>query len=483
MITFGDTFDKVKQCFEKHEIKSTLKPNLESVTIIRDVYGKIRLFLEPKKITEDNGSQKSIKLNSSDISTLKQYLNAELGSYYNNDIWCPEPEGKQDGYKALIDVIKNQRIEAEWKDDTIAIERDDEVPFPRLYILERHIAKHTWTNENSGNPPWEIEEVDSGDKPAIITFFSFKGGVGRTTALVATALTLARNGHRVAIVDLDLEAPGLSSIFSPDNPKPFGVIDYLLEKKIQSNNWSLRDHILPINDPLLIGDLGEELYLLSAGTVDNNYLEKLARLDFQNLIDHQLPKTFHKMLEEIECDKRPLDFILLDSRAGFHDIGGLALTDLSHAAVIFGRQSRQSWDGLTHVIRRLSRPLAPEGEKQLPVVLVHAMALASLERRRNEKLRAFKEEAYRVFQENYYDQGQDVPNPDDINEPFSPIILPFKDELQGDISLFIRDESEEESDRLEQLVSLMTNEDYQKLAKRLCLRLNKRFNKIEEEII
>ena len=47
-----------------------------------------------------------------------------------------------------------------------------------------------------------------------LTDFSFKGGVGRTTALVATALTLARNGQRVAIVDLDLEAPGLSTMFS-----------------------------------------------------------------------------------------------------------------------------------------------------------------------------------------------------------------------------------------------------------------------------
>jgi cellulose biosynthesis protein BcsQ len=474
MISFGDTFARVKQCFEKPEIESRLKPNLESVTIIRDVYGKIRLFLEPKKITEDNGSQNSIKLNSSDINKLKQYLNAELGSYYDNDIWCPEPEGKQDGYKALINVITTKRIPAEWDDENIS---------PRWHILERHIAKHTWTNGNSGNPPWEIEKVDQGDKPAIITFFSFKGGVGRTTALVATALTLARNGHRVAIVDLDLEAPGLSSIFSPDNPKPFGVIDYLLEKKIQSNNWSLRDHILPINDPLLIGDLGEELYLLSAGTVDNNYLEKLARLDFQNLIDHQLPKTFHKMLEEIECDKRPLDFILLDSRAGFHDIGGLALTDLSHAAVIFGRQSRQSWAGLTHVISRLSRPLAPEDERQLPVVLVHAMSPGLRETARYGEYKDFNLKAYQVFAENYYYADDEVPNLGDDVAPFQSLILPLQDGLQGDISLFTHDESEAENRRLQDLINLMTNEYYTIIARKLCNLFGKNFNKIHEEII
>ena len=463
MISFGDTFNKVRECFTKPDIEAGLTPKLASVTIIRDVYGKIRLFLEPNA---------NAQVKETEINKLKQHLQQELSSYYGEDIWLPQ--GEKDGYKALIDTIKDEKIEAEWDDVDIS---------PRWYVLERHLAKQTWTNQNSGNPPWSIQLVDQEHKPAIVTFFSFKGGVGRTTALVATALTLARNGHKVAIVDLDLEAPGLSTVFFKDKVENFGVIDYLLEKKIQNRNWSLRNDILRINDPLLLGNSGEQIYLFTAGNIDDSYLEKLARLDFQNLVDHDIPDTFKGMLKELEGAVKPLDFILLDSRAGFHDIGGLALTDLSHAAVIFGRQSRQSWDGLTHVIRRLSRPLAPEGEKQLPVVLVHAMALASLERRRNEELRAFKEEAYRVFQENYYDQGEDVPNPDDINEPFSPIILPLKDELQGDISLFIRDESEEESDRLEQLVSLMTNEDYQKLAKRLCLRLNKSFNKIEEEII
>lgn len=463
MISFGDTFAKVEECFKEPEVLNLIR-NLESVTIIRDIYGKIRLFLEPK--TDSPPGQ-------TDIDKLDQYLEQKLGSYYGKDIWLPQ--GDKDGYKALIAEITNpnNRVEAEWNDEAISL---------RLYVLERHIAKQTWTNQNSGNPPWKIQFVDQGRKPAVVTFFSFKGGVGRTTALVATALTLARNGHKVAIVDLDLEAPGLSTVFFKDKVENFGVIDYLLEKKIQNSNWSLRNDILRINHPLLLGNLGEQIYLFTAGNVDNNYLEKLARLDFQNLVDHQLPETFKGMLKELESAVKPLDFILLDSRAGFHDIGGLALTDLSHAAVIFGRQSRQSWAGLTYVIRRLSRPLFEEREK-FPVILVHAMALASLERRRNEELREFKEQAYTAFQENYYYEGEDVPNPDDINEPFSPIILPLKDELQGDISLFMRDESQEESDRLTQLVSLMTNEDYQEIAKRLCIRFSKIFNKTEEEVI
>ena len=51
MISFSDTFTKVEECFKKPDIASTLTHNLESVTIIRDVYGKIRLFLEPNIFT------------------------------------------------------------------------------------------------------------------------------------------------------------------------------------------------------------------------------------------------------------------------------------------------------------------------------------------------------------------------------------------------------------------------------------------------
>jgi cellulose biosynthesis protein BcsQ len=467
VISFGDTFTKVEECFKKPDIASTLTSNLESVTIIRDVYGKIRLFLEPKA---------NFTPEQTDIDKLGQYLREKLFSYYGEDIWLPQ--GDKDGYKALIDAIKNERIPAEWDDDNI---------FPRLHILERHIAKQTWTNQNSGNPPWDVTLVDAGHKPAIVTFFSFKGGVGRTTALVATALTLARNGHRVAIVDLDLEAPGLSTKFSKDNLETFGVIDYLLEKKIQNRNWSLRNDILPINDPLLLGNSGQPLRLFSAGNVDDNYLEKLARLDFQNLVDHQIPATFKGMLKELESAIKPLDFILLDSRAGFHDIGGLALTDLSHAAVIFGRQSQQSWAGLTHVIRRLSRPLSEERE-QLPVVLVHAMSPSVRETARYGEYEEFNLKAYQVFRQNYYYADDEVPNLGDEVAPFTALTIPLQDGLQGDISLFIRDESNAEKinaekRRLQDLINLMTNEDYQKITRRICNLFGKNFNRINEEVI
>jgi len=49
----------------------------------------------------------------------------------------------------------------------------------------------------------------------IITFYSYKGGTGRTMALANAAWILASNRFRVLIVDWDLEAPGLHRYLRP----------------------------------------------------------------------------------------------------------------------------------------------------------------------------------------------------------------------------------------------------------------------------
>src|SRR5262245_38941474 len=64
----------------------------------------------------------------------------------------------------------------------------------------------------------------------VLTFYSFKGGVGRTMLLANTAYRLAhKHGLRVIAVDWDLEAPGLHRFFgvtSDTIAKANGVLDY-----------------------------------------------------------------------------------------------------------------------------------------------------------------------------------------------------------------------------------------------------------------
>jgi hypothetical protein len=68
----------------------------------------------------------------------------------------------------------------------------------------------------------------------IITFYSYKGGTGRSMALANVAWILASQGKRVLVMDWDLEAPGLHRYFYPflvdqDLLSSEGVIDFVIK--------------------------------------------------------------------------------------------------------------------------------------------------------------------------------------------------------------------------------------------------------------
>ena len=92
---------------------------------------------------------------------------------------------------------------------------------------------HTWQDLaiQAANPQNQLTVTEKQiSTPRTITFYSFKGGVGRTTALTHVASILAMRGLKVVAVDLDLEAPGLSTAFNL-NPQPkYGIVDYFYER-------------------------------------------------------------------------------------------------------------------------------------------------------------------------------------------------------------------------------------------------------------
>src|SRR6202451_4845255 len=55
------------------------------------------------------------------------------------------------------------------------------------------------------------------------TFYSYKGGVGRTMALANVAALLAKWGRSVLVIDWDIEAPGIKKFFLT-NDSPSGSI-------------------------------------------------------------------------------------------------------------------------------------------------------------------------------------------------------------------------------------------------------------------
>ena len=81
-----------------------------------------------------------------------------------------------------------------------------------------------------------------------VTFYSYKGGVGRTLALVNTAFSLALRGKKTLIWDLDLEAPSLLRFPQFEEVRgrvTGGTVDALLAPETDLNAQVAR-YILPV---------------------------------------------------------------------------------------------------------------------------------------------------------------------------------------------------------------------------------------------
>lgn len=62
--------------------------------------------------------------------------------------------------------------------------------------------------------------MSAGRDGRIVTFYSYKGGTGRTMALANTAWILAANGKRVLAVDWDWRPPGSTGSSTPSSTRP-----------------------------------------------------------------------------------------------------------------------------------------------------------------------------------------------------------------------------------------------------------------------
>ena len=419
-----------------------LSRRFDEITIVRNAEGVISLFVCPKP-------EQSL------IQELDDKLNQYLGPFWSGTI---RPFGKEPSDTALRDFIQAERIIAPW---------DDPTKTPRWYILERVVSKHAWFLRK-GSMPWSFEDVESG-KPPIVVFHSFKGGMGRTTAMVFSALALASEGFKVAIVDLDLEAPGLSSFFAGVNAES-GLLDYLLAKNILKGKLrasevakeiDLREIFMPEEE--LVSEMFEsesedhgKLVLVPAGRMDSEYLKKLARLDYQFHEGAPVRDALIELFKELE-DNYKLDFILLDSRAGFHDLCGLVL-NIAHQAVLFGVHSEESWNGLKEVVHFLSRP---EDESPCSVVMVHSLSPGRYtpelpsQKIQNE----FLQRSYDIFCECYYSEGE-VPDQNDSESAHYPIFIQWNPLLLGQINPYAKEI---------QSIFLSKEEGYSELVERIKL--------------
>lgn len=219
----------------------------------------------------------------------------------------------------------------------------------------------------------------------IITFYTYKGGCGRTMALANVAWILASNGHRVLTVDWDLEAPGLDKFYRPFiDQAALGEhlgVSYLItnyQSAIIHNNQStgrrlppsriaerftrLEEHVIPVG-----WDFPDEgrLDFLPAGASNREYGTGMSGFDWDRFTANENGDEFTDALRS--AMRRDYDYTLIDSRTGLHDVGDLCTGMLPDTVVVGFALSDQSIEGASDVAQRVSAYDYDDSIRILPV--------------------------------------------------------------------------------------------------------------------
>lgn len=208
-----------------------------------------------------------------------------------------------------------------------------------------------------------------------ITFYSYKGGVGRTLALANMAEHLSRLNQKVCIIDFDLEAPGLQYKFlKADNIQKIeaGLVDYICffikNKKIPG---SLKEYSLII--PRLANSKGEIRLIPTGNILSPNYWKDLSSINWRNLLYNKFGQGipfFLELQERIEIEFKP-DVLLIDSRAGISDMSGICTSLLPDKVVFLVTNNRENIEGTRQILRSIQK--SPRFSNQEPIKFIFAL--------------------------------------------------------------------------------------------------------------
>jgi tetratricopeptide (TPR) repeat protein/cellulose biosynthesis protein BcsQ len=189
-----------------------------------------------------------------------------------------------------------------------------------------------------------------------VTFYSYKGGVGRTLALANIAMRLSEFGKKVCILDFDLEAPGVHYKFPKvDLHNRKGIVDYIYEYvKTKERPENLEEMV--INLPPSIKD-GAPILLIPAGDIHNkNYWSNLSNINWTELLYKDDGILFLlDFKERIKNELNP-DFLLIDSRTGITEIAGITISLLADHVTLLAVNNPENLFGCKQLLNSIQDP-------------------------------------------------------------------------------------------------------------------------------
>jgi len=205
----------------------------------------------------------------------------------------------------------------------------------------------------------------------VITFYSYKGGTGRTMALANVGCVLA-NGFSggdgmppryfslakrpVLCIDWDLEAPGLHH-FLPVSDAELDNRDGLLELftavRARAREVKTREDALDLFRSVHLDDFVSPtgvagLWLLHAGRLDATYGSRVNAFSWEELFTAS-PPILPAFAEFVTSHYA---YTLIDSRTGITDVSGICTTVMPSKLVVVFTPNRQSLTGIFDLVRR-----------------------------------------------------------------------------------------------------------------------------------
>lgn len=208
-----------------------------------------------------------------------------------------------------------------------------------------------------------------------ITFYSYKGGTGRSMALANLAWVMASNGKRVLVIDWDLEAPGLHRYFRPfltdkelTGQESQGVIEMAMDFAVRAAtpvtsgeglgpDWYLEHADFskwrkklrwPSGGTVALGSNGRGgIDFVPAGRQDASYSDRVSLFSWHNFYEKLNGGAF---LDAAKRNLSAYDYVLIDSRTGVSDTSGICTIHMPDTLVVCFTLNFQSIKGAVAVL-------------------------------------------------------------------------------------------------------------------------------------
>ena len=163
----------------------------------------------------------------------------------------------------------------------------------------------------------------------IISVYSCRSGTGQSNFLANLAVSIARSGYRVGIIDADSQAPGIHALFGLDSDR----VDQAWNSYLQQNGSELNStgkrskSAIDRGYPFLTYEQGE-IALMSGGVVlplNQIRVQDIAGLLHQGYDIDRLNQGFLELIQRLH-----LDYLLIDTHPGLTEeiLFSLALSDV-----------------------------------------------------------------------------------------------------------------------------------------------------------